>query len=263
MNFSDLNQYGDYDDNNKLPAGIARIGTDGTIRRIKRLGIEYKKIIAVEKVGRHHYPRIVGYAIHEADVNKLDTAIQKRKTLSPHPDLLLCIREASRAAHRERDRAATSYLTRRHRMAGNAKKRKEEWYALKDRGIVAAHKQGRLRYVGKTQQQLAVYEYGDGGLSCFHCTLHPAGVEQSLTIGHPENIFVESKAKGKGISLKRVRVTLEGLDDVPEDYIRASAPRIERTTARVITCWTCGEAGHRAFECDADDLWDFDEEFAA
>jgi hypothetical protein len=84
------------------------------------------------------------------------------------PDLLLCVHEASRAAHRERDAAQSAYSDGRQTLAGNARRRKEEWYALKDRGMVAAHRAGLLRYEGATPQGMAVYEYGDGGMACFH-----------------------------------------------------------------------------------------------
>ena len=49
---------------------------------------------------------------------------------------------------------------------------------------------GTLRYAGSTPQGMAVYEYGDGGMSCLHSTLHPVGVERSPVECHPETLFV-------------------------------------------------------------------------
>ena len=137
--------------------------------------------------------------------------------MKPHPDLLLCVREASRAAHRERDAAQAAYCEGRHVLAGNARRRKEEWYALKDRGIIAAHRAGLLRYEGATPQGMAVYEYGDGGMACFHSTLHPVGVERTPIDGHPETLMVEAKDKVKGISLERIKVTLSSLPNDTAD----------------------------------------------
>ena len=148
--------------------------------------------------------------------------------MKPHSDLLLCIREACRAAHRERDAAQAAYSEGRHTLPGNARRRKEEWYALKDRGIIAAHRAGLLRYEGATPQGMAVYEYGDGGMACFHSTLHPVGVERMPIDGHPETLMVEAKDKAKGISLERIKVTLSTLPNDTTDYERSAAPKIER-----------------------------------
>lgn len=164
----------------------------------------------------------------------------------PHPDLILCIREASRAAHRERDAAQGAYLDRRHRLAGNASGRKRQWYALKDRGIAEAYRRGLLRYAGASPQGMAVYEYGDGGMQCFHSTLHPAGAERLPVTGHPEMLIVSAKEKHRGISLLRVRVTLESVPEVGSEFERSAQPRVKRDP---VTCWHCFEEGHIASDC--------------
>lgn len=78
-------------------------------------------------------------------------------------DLILCIREASRAAHRERDAAAEAYEHGMHAHAARHRHNKEWLYQLKEQGIAFANLTGLLRYMGATKQGLGVYEYGNGG----------------------------------------------------------------------------------------------------
>ena len=164
----------------------------------------------------------------------------------------MCIREASRAAHRERDAAQEAYQARQHKLAGNSKRRKEHWYTLKDNGIAHEYMAGNLRYAGKTAQGLAVYEFGDGGMNCFHSTLHPAGMEQVLIPDHPEIIEVAAKDKVKGISLKRIEATLAVFSLDPTAFVRSCSPAKPRTL-RTIICYTCGGEGHIARQCGNSD----------
>ncbi|MFP5229451.1 MAG: hypothetical protein ACLGXA_17710 [Acidobacteriota bacterium] len=251
--FPGLTAYGNYENGSLPTKGIYRIPLDVSIRKVKSLGIPYAEIVSVELAyGTTYLPRRVGYAVPSRYRRKFNAALKrsgsKRATRvpQPHPDLLLCIREASRAAHRERDAATEAYSCGRHTLAGNAKQRKNNWYELKDRGIVAAHKQGLVRYIGASPQGMAVYEYGGGGMSCFHSTLHPAGAERTLVEGHPETLLVTAKDKEKGISLVRVEVTLSGLLPDTSGYDRIAAPRIAKPAPE---CWTCGELGHVAADC--------------
>lgn len=254
--FPQLSRHGNYDADAPLPAGLARIERDGSIRLVRKLGIPFRDIVSVEYAyGNTYKPRVKGYAIPAHRLAELAAAIEaakekrRLKAPSPHPDLLLCISEASRAAHRNRDQAEEAYFHRRHALAGNAKRRKNAWYALKDRGIVHCHRQGLLRYVGASPQRLAVYEYErDGATRCFHSTLHPAGVERPPVENHPETLFVAAKAKMRGLSLQRVEITLQSLDDDTSGYERSDRPTRQKDVA---TCWTCGEAGHLARDCDA------------
>ena len=147
--FPGLSPHGNYESDSVPPKGVSRLPLDGSIRIAKSLGIPYVDIVSVEcAYGSTYLPRRVGYAIPSRDKRKFSAALKRcdskrvSRTSQPHPDLLLCIREASRAAHRERDAASNAYNEGRHTLAGNSRQRKNKWYALKDRGIVAAHKQG-------------------------------------------------------------------------------------------------------------------------
>ncbi len=258
--FPGLSDYGNYKSDSVPRKGVSRLALDGSIRIAKSLGIPHVDIVSVEcAYGSTFLPRRVGYAIPSREKRKLTVALKRcvSKRISrkpqPHPDLLLCIREASRAAHRERDAASDAYNEGRHILAGNARLRKNKWYALKDRGIVAAHKQGLLRYIGASPQGMAVYEYGDGGMSCFHSTLHPVGAERTPVEGHPETLLVPAKDKVRGVSLARVETTLSALPADTTGYERSSAPRVAREE-RVVQCWKCGEYGHTARECEELDM---------
>jgi hypothetical protein len=260
--FPGLSPYGNYESNRVPPKGVSRIPLDGSIRIVKSLGIPYVDIVSVEcAYGSTYLPRRVGYAIPSQDKRKLTAALKRSESNrisrkpQPHPDLLLCIREASRAAHRWRDASREYYSTGRHDLAVKARKCKDKWYGLKDRGIVAAHKQSLVRYIGASPQCMAVYEYGDGGMSCYHSTLHPAGAERTPVEGHPESLFVPAKDKAKGISIARVEATLSALPPDTTGYERSSAPHVVRVE-RLPQCWTCGEFGHTARECDDSDWSD-------
>ena len=251
--FPGLSGFGNYESDSVPRKGVSRLPLDGSIRIAKSLGIPYVEIVSVEcAYGNTYLPRRVGYAIPSRDKRKLTAALKRCESArvsrkpQPHHDLLLCIREASRADHRYRDASREYYSTGRHDLAGKARKRKDEWYGLKDRGIVEAHKQGLVRYIGASPQGMAVYEYADGGMSCFHSTLHPAGAERTLVEGHPEKLHVEAKDKAMGISLTRVEVTLSALSADTTGYERSAAPRIERPEA---VCWECGMPGHVASIC--------------
>jgi hypothetical protein len=257
--FPGRNEFGNYsfEQSKNLPPHLTLVPTNGVIRTANRLGVPSCKVVNVEcAYGNHYFPVVYGYVIPTASLPLLNRPAKK---IAPHPDLLLCIREASRAAHRERDKAQQAYQAGRHVLAGNSKKRKERWYALKDRGIVAAHTAGLLRYIGHSPQGMAVYEYGEGGMACFHSTLHPSGVESPAIENHPETLEVPAKDKVKGVSLARVKATLQALPEDVGSYVRSKAPR--RKSAPLI-CWRCGEEGHLARECWQDEGPD-DIEYAA
>ncbi|MGH9542649.1 MAG: zinc finger CCHC domain-containing protein [Terriglobales bacterium] len=178
--------------------------------------------------------------------------------MKPHPDILLCTIEVSRAAHRERDDAEhcytiahscpRQYRTQQFANASLHSRRKNEYYALKDRGIIHLHRAGVLRYAGASPQGLAIYEYGDGGLQCLHSTLHPVGAERIPVAGHPEILQVPAKDKVRGVSLKRILLTLGALPSSTEGYERSSSPSMKAERPPVV-CYECGGEGHIARDC--------------
>lgn len=169
--------------------------------------------------------------------------------------LIDAIREASRAAHRWRDAARAQYEAGNHGFAGHAKRKKEKFYAQKERGIASAYKHGLLRYVGVSPQGMAVYEYGEGGRSCFHSCLHPAGVERKLVEGHPETLEVEAKPQQHAMA--DTEFTLSLLPEPGPEFERSEPPRKVREP-RTVTCYECGEEGHIARECP--ERMEFDEQ---
>jgi len=265
--FPRVNEYGNYTAGERLPKGVTNIAMNGSIRTVRKLGIPHVEIVSVEWVyGNTYKPRVVGYAFpadREAELQAaLEQAERKRKACEPKPlpedRLVEIIREASRAAHRERDAAQEAYLTGRHTLATNSRERKNDWYALKDRGIAHAHGRGLLRYAGETPQGMALYEWGDGGMSCFHSTLHPVGVERVKVEGHPETLEVPAKDKLKGLSLKRIEATLRKLPPVDAaKYQRSAAPRKPRPAT---VCYRCGQEGHIQRNCpQPSDKYDLDD----
>jgi hypothetical protein len=168
------------------------------------------------------------------------------------PSLLDAVREASRSAHRWRDRAADRWNADQKKAASTASAQKKYWYSLKDAGITAMHRAGDLRYIGVSPQNMAIYEYDDGGMACLHSTLHPVGVERIAVEGHPEKLLVP--AKKQKLRLIDVEIVLQGLPSDTTGYERSEAPRFAREP-QTITCWRCGEEGHMARECSLDDDW--------
>lgn len=162
-------------------------------------------------------------------------------------DLLDATREASRSAHRWRDIAERQYLFGSKVRASSAKRKKEEMYLLKERGVVALHSAGLLHYAGASPQGMAVYEYGDGGLACLHSTLHPRGAERKRIDGHPETLLVQAKPR-RHRSMD-VEFTLGNLPEFGDLYERSAKPFIPQE----IYCYRCGMAGHIARKCWEDD----------
>ena len=191
-------------------------------------------------------------------------------------DLLTATQEMSRAAHRCRDRAAQWHARaaklpklirpnsqradargcwpawtsiradRLFARATKAKSEKEKYYELKDRGIVALHHEGVLRYVGSSPQGMAVYEFGEGGKACLHSCLYPASADRTSCQDHPEKLLVAAKKQRFRIcdaefTLRRLTIPMECGQVI--GYERSAPPRITRDLP---TCWNCGEAGHLA-----------------
>jgi hypothetical protein len=167
------------------------------------------------------------------------------RTLEAIP-LIDAIREVSRAAHRWRDAAQAQYQAGNHGFAKHSKREKERLYALKDRGIAAGYKLGLLRYAGASPQGMAVYEYSEGGKSCFHSCLHPAGLERLKVEGHPE--ILEVGAKPQEHAMADAEFTLSALPEPGLEFERTAPPHKPREV-RAVVCYECGLEGHIAREC--------------
>jgi hypothetical protein len=178
-------------------------------------------------------------------------------------DTLLATREASRSAHRWRDAASTYYGAGSYGLVSRAKEKKEYMYQLKDAGIMTLHRAGLLRYIGASPQGMAVYEFGDGGMSCLHSTLHPDGVERTIVEGHPEVLLVPAKkAKVRMMDViytldRRRAIAVNATHDPDMDhtgYSRSASP----SRRGPVTCFECGEEGHIARHCPLRDDEDYD-----
>lgn len=96
--FSELSAHGNYEFG-ALPEGVVFVPADGSIRTIRKLGIPHVDVVEVVRAyGSHWFPRRIGYAIHAENEAQLRVAKKPKHAPKPHPDLLLCIREASRGA---------------------------------------------------------------------------------------------------------------------------------------------------------------------
>jgi hypothetical protein len=161
-----------------------------------------------------------------------NTRIEKRKNDAWQKELLLrAIREASHAAHRFRDAAHLQNCAGQYELAKQASATKTHFYALKDRGIAAAYRQGLLRYAGQSPQGMAVYEYAKGGTSSFHSCLHPAGIPRPLVQGHPVTLFVAEREPNC-----LVKTTV-------------SNPRSVEIPRSTVFCSRCGGRGHDVADC--------------
>lgn len=120
----------------------------------------------------------------------------RRRIPAAEIDLLLAIFTANRSAKRFRDAASSHYSCGRYGMAGFTSRTKAKLYDLKDRGLIAAVKSGRLELVG-FHASLAVYR-GDG--YCFHSLLVPKGQAPAGadTFGGEGAIWVPATPKGRG-----------------------------------------------------------------
>jgi hypothetical protein len=61
--FPNLNAYGNYEYGKPLPESVHALDADGTIRRVKQLGIPFVPIVEVSRCGKRSYIRTRGYAI--------------------------------------------------------------------------------------------------------------------------------------------------------------------------------------------------------
>lgn len=195
--------------------------------------------------GREYFDRL--------DARRKVAALQEEKALAERQKrlrkiaakihLVDAIREVSRAAHQERDKAQKYHQLKEYEKATASKKRKDQLYSMKERGIAAGYKRAELRYAGSSAQGMAVYVYGKGGLSCFHSRLHPAGEERTIITDHPEILFVPAKAVN--LNLEEVETLLWSLPTPGEEFECSSRPSFPKS----VTCFGCGQTGHVLRNC--------------
>jgi hypothetical protein len=160
-------------------------------------------------------------------------------------NILDATREASRAAHRYRDAAAQNFERGYVSAATRNSRAKRDFYAAKERGILALHRVGAIRYAGASAQGMAVYEYGAGGRQCLHSALHPTDMERVPVPDHPRILFVAAKKEGIKETLVLRRLLMLDADET--GYERSSTP----TRSRERKCFICGESGYLPHECRA------------
>jgi len=140
--------------------------------------------------------------------------ITQRKSRPPETvDLLVAIFAVNRSAKRYRDAAQALYQANQHGFAGDSRKKKETLYELKERGIAAAVRQGRLSYVGMNGR-LALYR-GDG--YCFHSTIVPA-TSPNEQIGE---LLIFREACPRGATEARLKDAVSTLKNLPENAVDA------------------------------------------
>lgn len=148
--------------------------------------------------------------------------VKRSRQVSPPAkiDLLLAIYTVNKAAKRRRDAAEHHYRRSRHGLAGLARRTKEELYALKDLGIVAAVQCGRINFV-KFHGDWAYYQ-GEG--YSFHSSLVPQGSGPAAAPPQSSEevvIRVAATPKGRGEArLMDARYTLQEIDSSEEDFVR-------------------------------------------
>ena len=91
----------------------------------------------------------------ETSVNE---AWERRGLAAIRINILDATREASRAAHRYRDAAAQNFERAYLGAATRNSRAKRDFYAAKERGILALHRVGAIRYAGASPQGMAVYD---------------------------------------------------------------------------------------------------------
>jgi len=147
---------------------------------------------------------------------------QKKKEIPPvEIDILLATFTVNKAAKRYRDAASKFYDSKMHGFAGNSSDKKEYLYYLKDKGILAAIRAGKLAFVA-LHGRLAIYR-GEG--YCFHSTLVPKESELRENVADLQIIFIESSPKeASEARLKDAIMTLSNLPDDETGFERLASP---------------------------------------
>ena len=122
-------------------------------------------------------------------------------------DVCSALFTVTRSAKRFRDAAQAHYKISQHGFSGRCRRQKEHLYALKDNGLVAAVRNGRVQAVG-THGCLTVYR---GGGYCFHSLLRPKGAVLPDTGNEPLTV----EAKPKNVDEPRLKDAIHTLSELP------------------------------------------------
>jgi len=161
--------------------------------------------------------RYDSYALYaESEVREKQTRIE---IPAVEIDLLSAIFTATRAAKRYRDAAQRCYQNDAHSFAKRNREQKERCYSLKDRGIVAAVKSGRIAATAAIGN-LTVYR-GEG--YCFHSLLRPDGFKHPEGANADSTLRVEAKPKTRKEprlkdalhTLAMLSSTIDGFKQIP------------------------------------------------
>ena len=164
----------------------------------------------------------------------------------------MAIFTVNKAAKRYRDAASKSYDANAHGFATVNRERKEDLYALKDRGINSAVSSGRLKFTGM-HGRFAIYR-GEG--YCFHSTLIPKDADTN-SADHDVSIFVESSPKKATEGrLKDARFTLEKCNVNEDSFMRCEPPTRGESAPET-------QYSPSIEDRDGDDEWDECDEFNA
>jgi len=127
------------------------------IATLEKLSVEVTKNFARLEAPRFA-PKPDQFEDDSFELRETKEARRRNATPKPEPqkiDVLAATFTVNRAAKRMRNASQAHYVGRRHGLAGHNRRRKEELYELKDRGIAACVVAGRLKWIG-THGGLAV-----------------------------------------------------------------------------------------------------------
>ena len=144
------------------------------------------------------------------------TSPKQVETIPVTIDLLASIFTVTRSAKYYRDLAQTCYHDENIGLAKSASLQKKHLYALKDNGLVAAVRNGRVQAVG-TQGCLTIYR---GEKYCFHSLLRPKGALLPEVSHEPLRVAAKSKSIDESRLIIAVR-TLEELPSLVDDAVKA------------------------------------------
>jgi len=199
-----------------------------------------------------YWPQSVVEAVQSnPDVQKHLNLLARRRAdnraVMPKVSLVDAVQAAGRSAHHWQERANHAWqLGNSQCRAARCTYRSIELNGLKERGIMALHRQGKLRYMGASALGMGLYEFIERPEEFLHSRLHPVGAKQRRLPFRTEVTSMSNGARECGGEFaRRLLITL------PKDltgYVRSHVPAHirERDSS---SCWICGVLGHPAPDC--------------